>query len=71
MKKLKFIGQRLLFCAFLSVVMALSSAAIIVGAVASDDRAVSLDIEKISYEIFGDKKIKSSEYLYNLDDSAE
>ena len=28
-------------------------------------------IDSVTYEIFGDKKIRSSEYLYNLDDSPD
>lgn len=37
----------------------------------SADRVGQTDIQKVSNELFGDISIKSSEYLYNLDESPD
>ncbi|MCL2798465.1 MAG: hypothetical protein FWD58_10550 [Firmicutes bacterium] len=70
MKKLRLIGRKIVLCAVLSVVLLLSGAAMLVDKPVRDDD-ISLDVEAVSYRIFGDKQIKSSEYLYSPDDSAD
>lgn len=63
-----------IFLLCLVIVFAMLSGAMIVKAnmaAASGDRTKQTDIQKVSNELFGDISIKSSEFLYNLDESPD
>lgn len=74
MKKIRIIGLGLLLCLALSLVgmvfigeNAFSASAVGESFIKVDDASVA----NVTYAIFGDKQIKSSEYLYNYDDSSD
>ena len=73
MKKIRIIGLGLVLCLVLSLGIVLVNGNA-VSAFATDGGVVAtngLSIENATREIFGDQKIKSTEYLHNYDDSTD
>jgi len=71
MKKFKLIGLALVICLAASLFAVFSGTIVTVFADEKENDICFHDVETISHEIFGDIEINSSEYLYNLDDSAD
>ena len=69
MKKIRFIGFGFMLCMMVLLSVALSGVKTVV--FASENATESRDVEKLSYELFGDVKVQSIEYLYNLNDSPD
>lgn len=70
MKKVVIVLLSTVICLFVCLFVIFSNTTNL-RAIASEEDVFSYNIEDISYELFGKVSIKSSEYLYSLDDSAD
>lgn len=70
MKKVRFIGLGMVLCILMMLVVSLQFNSFSAFAATNEDNT-PYSVESLSKELFGDLKIKSSEYLYNFDDSAD
>ena len=71
MKKLKFVGFALVFCLAASLMAVVFGGGTKTAFAASKSERVDLSTEQVVQEMFGDKRIRATEYLYNLNDSAD
>lgn len=70
MKKVKIIGLSLLICLIASLMATFMG--ITSFAYAAEDKKINISsVEEVTRQIFGDVKIKSSEYLYGFNDSPD
>jgi hypothetical protein len=76
MKRFRIVGLSLALCLTMLLVALLADNTALVFAdsavIADTERAaVDMSVEQVSSELFGDKTIKTAEYLYNLNDSPD